>query len=222
MAADLGLQTFELVKALAKKEYQKAGLNFAFVAIDTLVLTGLILGSWPLMVSAAAVSAFAMLILARACLEKITHLSYDDQAKYGFDMICTSANGMLAVFSSLCVSGVTGLREETSSHFEKGSYVSEKVTILNSMPASDFPILPLGGTQLASMTLIEDHDETITGKGIQIQIAKQDKREEKREERRRLAEEKGKKLYKAQLTTAMQESKKHLPPDLTHLVIDYL
>lgn len=64
IAADMGLQIFEGAKALYKGDYAKAAMHATILVIDTLALAGLIVGSWKLMVAAAAVSAFAMFVLA--------------------------------------------------------------------------------------------------------------------------------------------------------------
>lgn len=66
VAADMGLQILEGAKAIYQGDFAKAALHATILVIDTLALAGLIVGSWQLMVSAAAVSAAAMLALAAA------------------------------------------------------------------------------------------------------------------------------------------------------------
>lgn len=62
IAADLALQIFEMGRCLNQKEYSKALCHLGIVVIDTLLLAGLIVGSWELMVAALSVQATAMLV----------------------------------------------------------------------------------------------------------------------------------------------------------------
>lgn len=69
VAADLALQIFELGKCLFEAESMtKALCHLAFIVIDTLLLAGLIVGSWELIVAALAVQAAAMGALALGML----------------------------------------------------------------------------------------------------------------------------------------------------------
>lgn len=64
LAADIGLQAIEMGRCIKKGEYTKALIHFGVMVIDTLALSAIAAGSWKLMVAAAAVSGFGMLILA--------------------------------------------------------------------------------------------------------------------------------------------------------------
>lgn len=64
VAGDLALQIIEGLQALRKREFDKAFMHVGFIVIDSLTLAGIVLGSWKLMVGAAAVSVFAMAAMA--------------------------------------------------------------------------------------------------------------------------------------------------------------
>ncbi len=79
LAMDLGLQVLEGARALYQGEYTKAAMHATFLVIDTLALAGLVVGSWQLMVAAAAVSAFAMVLLASGA---VASRHEDDMVSY--------------------------------------------------------------------------------------------------------------------------------------------
>ncbi len=60
LAAEVGLQTLEVGKALYEKDAAKALTHFGILAIDTFMLAGVVTGSWPLITTAAALSTAAM------------------------------------------------------------------------------------------------------------------------------------------------------------------
>jgi hypothetical protein len=64
LAADIGVQSIEMMRCLQKGEYSKALTYFGVIVIDTLALGSIVTGSWQVMAVAVSVSATAMLALA--------------------------------------------------------------------------------------------------------------------------------------------------------------
>lgn len=63
LVADTALQTIDLIRACEQRDWAKAGQHFSAIVINSLVIGAMIVGSWELMVAAAAVSALAVVIL---------------------------------------------------------------------------------------------------------------------------------------------------------------
>ncbi len=63
IAADVGIQTIETLKALYNRDWNKASLHFNILVIDSLALAAVVTGGWQLMVAAAAASSCFMLAI---------------------------------------------------------------------------------------------------------------------------------------------------------------
>jgi hypothetical protein len=112
LSIDIALQTFDLVRALYNKQYKKALFHFSLIAIDSLVISGLVAGSWPCLIAASAVSAAAMGTIAYYIARK---------AK------TTTETINLACYLALSLIGVAGAltTAETSHKFAINSQVTE-------------------------------------------------------------------------------------------------
>ncbi len=64
LTADIGIQAISAFKAAANGKKNEALMHVAIIVIDALALAGILAGSWQLMVAAAAISAFVMVLFA--------------------------------------------------------------------------------------------------------------------------------------------------------------
>lgn len=62
LAAEVGLQTFEVLKAIHDKNPERCLAHLSVLVVDSLMLAAAVTGLWQVMVTAAAVNAFVMLI----------------------------------------------------------------------------------------------------------------------------------------------------------------
>lgn len=82
LAAEVGLQAFEVGKALYDRDAERALTHFAVLTIDSLMLAAVVSGAWQVMVTAAAVNACAMLLFAYKALDKKDNNSFIDACVY--------------------------------------------------------------------------------------------------------------------------------------------
>lgn len=110
LIADLGLQSFNTLKAVYQGEYGKALMHTGVTVINSLALAAVVTGSWPLMVTAAAVSAAAMLAIA-------IKVSMNAQSSGdAIDVACYSALAVLGAASAVSAAELYSHRA-TEAHF---------------------------------------------------------------------------------------------------------
>lgn len=133
LVADLGVQIFEMGKALYHGKKMKALIHFQFVVINTLLIGAIAASSWPLVIAAATTSAAALFILGAIMFYKAKETEFthreksDSQVK---ETLCYLALSLVGI----------------GSIFQNPATGSEKVNSLDSLPTSEFPALQLGGT----------------------------------------------------------------------------
>lgn len=97
LAADLGIQTINAASNLYKGNVGKSLINQSMMVINALALSAMIVGSWPLMVAAAAISAVAMAAIAiKVAVEA------KDKGD-AFEAICYGALAVLGAASAMSV-----------------------------------------------------------------------------------------------------------------------
>lgn len=63
IAADIGIQSMNTIKALYMGDYKKAFVNASILIIDSLMLAAMVTGSWPLITAALSVTALMMTVM---------------------------------------------------------------------------------------------------------------------------------------------------------------
>lgn len=122
VAADIALNVFEMVKAAVNGQTEKALMHFGFTVINTLVLGGLLAGSWQLMVTAAAVSALAM---AGIAIKVMSTAKSGDEA---IDVLC---------YLGLMATGIAGA--VTTANVAKPRYTKSYFEVTNTGPRYNYP-----------------------------------------------------------------------------------
>lgn len=120
LVADIGIQTFEMIKALYKGEWSKALAHASILVIDTLTLAAAVTGAWQLLVAASAVSAAAMLAIG------VFVASHAKNRGDGFEAASYMALACLGVVSAISAS-------EIRSTYKTNAYFSIKNTSKDDM-----------------------------------------------------------------------------------------
>lgn len=121
IAGDLGLQIFETAKAIYNKDVEKALCHASFIVIDTLVLAAIVVGSWQLIVTAAAVSATVM-------------FGFATKSFLMFDKKTTTREKASDIFDSLCYFSLMSLgivNAITTAHIKENQATKASYEIKN-------------------------------------------------------------------------------------------
>lgn len=152
--ANLGLNLFEMGRAMVEGKTERALCQLGAVLIDTFAVGALVTGSWGLMVTAAAVSTVVMLAL--------TGKAFTD-----FEMVCYPILALtcFATIFSVAPRPASYINRPTNLHHyhpAKGPvYYTPKfaefqkvlVPYQPALAASEFPKLPIGGTSVVTKDL---------------------------------------------------------------------
>jgi hypothetical protein len=103
LAADIGLQAIELVKAAMNKEMFKVFAHVSVIVINTLVLAAIATGLWEVMVVATAVGALAMLLFALKAAVEAEGLKGLPGKLASVDVMCYFALSALGVATAYSI-----------------------------------------------------------------------------------------------------------------------
>ncbi len=101
LASEVGLQVLEIGKALYERDLEKGLTHLGILAIDSFMLAGVVTGSWPLITTAAALSAAAM---TGFFLKALAEGEKNNDPWRSFDGVCYAILGATSLVSSIQVS----------------------------------------------------------------------------------------------------------------------
>lgn len=162
LSAEVGLKTFELMSALMDRDLERSVIHAGMLVIDALVLAAVVTGAWEVMVTAAAVNAFAMFAMG------IKKLAFSEDPVDAFDFFCYGALGTVSVVTAIETSKLISQHPD-SVHVEyknenkfgtQGVYDSDKNLVGTVKPGEQLSVdFKYPGKQVTSRLQVIDYKE---------------------------------------------------------------
>lgn len=140
LAADVGIQALEMVKAFYKGEDGKGCIHLGMLIVDVLALAGLIVGSWELMVAALAVSILAMIIIGSVAINW-NYMRTEERDPWMIPYFLLAAINFSTAFTIAKLEHFNGEWGRNSP--------ARRVVDQNAIPTSEIPTVIVGGNVLA-------------------------------------------------------------------------